>query len=146
MFENEAECVRPGQSVTVRYQRKTFTAKASEVLPQFDPATRTLKARFETDNPGYALRPDMFVEVELNVDLPRSIAVPVDAVIDSGLKKTVYVAKGGGYFEPRVVETGWRFGDRVEVTKGLGEGEQIVVSGNFLLDSESRMRTSGGRQ
>ncbi len=57
-----------------------------------------------------------------------------------GLKKTVFVARGGGYFEPRVVKTGWRLGDQVEIVSGLREGEQIVVSGNFLLDSESRMR------
>ena len=144
LFENEARYVRPGQRVTVRYQGMSFAAKASEVTPQFDPATRTLKARFEAENPGYTLRPDMFVDVELHVSLPDAVTVPVDAVIDSGLKKTVYVAKGGGSFQPRLVETGWRFGDRIEITKGLLEGEQIAVSGNFLLDSESRMRTTTG--
>jgi membrane fusion protein, copper/silver efflux system len=142
LFEDEAEYVRPGQSVTVHYRRKTFTAKASEVLPQFDPATRTLKARFETENPDYALRPDMFVDVELPVSRPPAISVPVDAVIDSGMKKTVFVANGNGYFEPRAVETGWRFGGQVEIVKGLVAGEQIVVSGTFLIDSESRLRAA----
>lgn len=112
----------------------------SQVLPQFDPATRTLKVRLEADNPGYALRPDMFVDVELPIGFPATIAVPVDAVVDSGLKKTVFVDRGEGFFEPRQVETGWRFDDRVEIVKGLKPGEQIVVSGNFLIGSESRLK------
>jgi Cu(I)/Ag(I) efflux system membrane fusion protein len=65
--------------------------------------------------------------------------VPTDAVLDTGLKKTVFVDRGGGFFEPRVVETGWRLGNRVEITSGLAPGERIVVSGTFLLDSESRL-------
>jgi Cu(I)/Ag(I) efflux system membrane fusion protein len=65
--------------------------------------------------------------------------VPADAILDSGLKKTIFVDRGNGYFEPREVETGWRFANRVEVVKGLETGEKIVVSGNFLIDSESRM-------
>jgi YHS domain-containing protein len=112
----------------------------SKVLPQFDPLSRTFKVRVEMDNPGYIFRPDMFVDVELPVNLPDSLTVPGSAVIDTGSRKTVFVDRGNGYFEPRRVETGWRFGDRIEITKGLMEGEQIVVSGNFLVDSESRMK------
>ena len=91
------------------------------------------------DNPGYTLRPDMFVDVELPFTLPAAITVPSDAVLDSGLKKTVFVDRGNGFFEPREVETGWRFGNRVEIIKGLEPGERIVISGNFLIDSESRL-------
>jgi membrane fusion protein, copper/silver efflux system len=68
------------------------------------------------------------------------LTVPVDAVLDSGLQKTVFVDRGNGLFEPRQVETGWRAGGIVEITKGLMQGERIVVSGNFLIDSESRMK------
>ena len=143
LFENAAHLLRPGQIVRVHYQGKVFPAKASEVLPQFDAASRTLKARFVAGNPGYTLRPDMFVEVELPVNLPSALTVPADAVVDSGLTKTIYVAQGDGYFEPRLVETGWRLGDQVEIVKGLIPGERIVVAGNFLLDSESRMRMTG---
>ena len=64
----------------------------------------------------------------------------MDAILDSGLRKTVFVDRGNGFFEPRQVETGWRFGDRVEIVKGLMPGERIVISGTFLLDSESRMK------
>ena len=73
---------------------------------------------------------------------PPAIVVPADAVVDSGVKQTVYVAKGDGVFEPRKVETGWRAGDQVEIVKGLMVGEKIVVSGTFLIDSESRMKAA----
>ena len=117
-------------------------AQVGSVLPQFDPATRTLKLRLEAENADYALRPDMFVNVELPVSLPRAVTVPVDAVVDSGLKKIVFVDRGNGYFDPRRVQTGWRFEDRVEILKGLAPGERIVLSGVFLLDSESRMKST----
>ena len=100
----------------------------SDALPQFDPQSRTLKTRFELDNPGYVLQPDMFVDVEFDADMPEAITVPADAVFDSGLRKTVFVDRGNGYFEPRRVETGWRVGDRVEILKGLMEGERVVIS------------------
>jgi Cu(I)/Ag(I) efflux system membrane fusion protein len=141
-FENEAQYFRPGESVRVvlPYQNRTLPAKVSDALPQFDPATRALRVRLEADNPQYTLRPDMFVDVELPVSLPPAIIVPTDAVLDSGLKKIVFVDRGNGYFEPRAVETGGRYENRVEIIKGLEPGEQIVVSGNFLIDSESRMK------
>ena len=112
------------------------------MLPQFDPATRTMKVRLEAENPGLALRPEMFVDVEVSVDYPPAIAVPVEAVLDSGLRKTVFVERGEGRFEPREVRTGWRLGDKVEIVEGLTAGERVVVSGTFFLDSESRMRAA----
>ena len=117
-----------------------YSARMSEVLPQFDPNTRTLKVRLETDNPGYALRPDMFADVDLNIDMGSGIVVSADAVIHSGAHKTVFVEVGNGSFEPRQVETGWRSGDQVQIVKGLEPGERIVTSGNFLLDSETLMK------
>jgi multidrug efflux pump subunit AcrA (membrane-fusion protein)/YHS domain-containing protein len=142
VFENEAQYLHPGvrARVSLPNQSKTFLARVSEVLPQFDAATRTLKVRLEADNPGYLLRPDMFVDVELPISPPPTIAVPVDAVLNSGLKKTVFVERGEGFFEPREVETGWRFEDRVQIVKGLAAGERIVVAGNFLIGSESRLK------
>lgn len=141
VYEQEADYFKPGiqARVTLTHQRKTYQARVSRVLPLFDAATRTLKVRMEVDNPGYALRPDMFVDVEFPIQLPPTITVPVDAVLDAGLNKTVFVDRGQGYFEPRKVETGWRLGNRIEITKGLSAGERIAVSGTFLLDSESRM-------
>jgi len=141
-YENEARYFQPGQTVQVRYQGKLYKAKVSSVLPVFDPATRTLKVRLEADNPGYTLRPDMFVDVEHTVSMPPAVTVPVDAVLDSGLKKTVFVEPSPGIFEPRKVETGRYFDGRVEIVNGLRPGERIVVSGNFLIDSESRIKTA----
>jgi membrane fusion protein, copper/silver efflux system len=141
LFESESQYFKPGARVqiTLPYQRKAFQTTVSKILPQFDAASRTLKVRLETDNPGFILRPDMFVDVEFPVSLPPSVSVPADAVLDSGLRKTVFVDRGNGFFEPRKVETGWHLGDRVEIVKGLHPGERIVLSGNFLIDSESRM-------
>jgi Cu(I)/Ag(I) efflux system membrane fusion protein len=142
VFEQDAKYIRPGQiaSVTLAAGGAAMSARVSDILPQFDPASRTFKVRLEMDNPGFALRPNMFVDVALALPLPPSVAVPVEAVLDSGLKKTVYVDRGEGVFEPRQVETGWRFDDRVQILKGLEAGERIVTSANFLLDSESRMK------
>ncbi len=142
IFENEASHIRPGMAarVSLPRQQKTFDAVVTEVPPRFDLATRTLKVRLDVANPALELRPDMFVDVELRIALSPSINVPVDALLDSGLTRTVFVDLGNGYFEPRTVKTGWRFGDRIEITEGLNPGENVVVSGNFLIDSESRMK------
>jgi membrane fusion protein, copper/silver efflux system len=143
-FEYEAALFKPGKQVRVSAPtlQKTFTARVANVLPEFEAATRTMRVRLEADNPEYVLRPDMFVDIEVPVSLPPTITVPADAVVDSGVKKTVYVAKGDGVFEPRKVETGWRAGGQVEIVKGLMPGERIVVSGTFLIDSESRMKAA----
>jgi len=114
------------------------------VLPLFDAVAKTLKVRIDVDNTRYDLRPDMFVDVEIPITMAPSLNVPADAVIDSGTRKIVYVAAGDNTFEPRMVGTGWRLGRRVEITSGLMPGEKIIVSGNFLIDSESRMKTAAG--
>ncbi len=140
LYEKDVGRIRPGSKarVLLRQQQKVYQAKLSEVLPQFDAASRTLKLRLEADNPGYLLRPDMFVDVEFSLLLPKTINIPAEAVLYSGLRKTVFVDRDNGLFEPREVETGRQFGGRVEIVKGLREGERIVSSGNFLIDSESR--------
>lgn len=142
VFGRDAKMLRPGMKarVTLPGEGLVFQATLNDVLPQFDPDTRTLKLRMETDNPEYALRPNMLVDAELPVTLPSAVSVPVDAVVDSGLNKTIFIDRGNGFFEPRQVETGWRFGDKVEIVRGLAPGERIVVSGTFLVDSESRMK------
>jgi multidrug efflux pump subunit AcrA (membrane-fusion protein) len=142
VFEKDAQFLKPGARVQVSLPQhaEPMTARVSAVLPQFDPASRTLKVRFEADNPGFRLRPDMLVDVTAEVSVPAALAVPVDAVVDSGLRKTVFVEHGAGQFQPREVQTGRRFGERVEIVKGLAAGERIAISGTFLLDSESRMK------
>jgi len=141
LFPIDAADPKPGMKVRVTLpdQKKEFQATVAKVLPQFDSNSRTLKVRLELGNPGYVLRPDMFVDVEFPVTLPSALTVPADAILDSGLRKTVFVDRGNGYFEPRQVETGWRHGNRVEIKEGLEPGESIVISGTFLVDSESRL-------
>jgi len=84
IFEKDREFLRPGALATVHYRGGELPAPMSDALPQFDPQSRTLKTRFELDNPGDLLRPDMFVDVEVHVDTPAAVTVPADAVIDSG--------------------------------------------------------------
>jgi RND family efflux transporter MFP subunit len=145
VLEGDAEHLRPGTAVTVslpRNQGPPMPARVADALPQYDRATGTFKVRIEVNNPAMALRPDMSVDVALPVTLPSVVCVPPDAIVDSGLRATVFVDRGEGYFEPRRVELGWRSDDQVEVVHGLSPGERIVVSGTFLLDSESRMRAA----
>ncbi len=149
VFERDAQFIKPGVEVKVILPNSGQALKAtlSHSLPQFDNVSRTLKLRLETDNPGYMLKPDMFVDVEVPVSLPESLVLPADAVLDSGARKTVYVDHGNGFFEPRVVQSGWRFGDQIEIKEGIMAGESVVVSGNFLVDSESRMKlAAAGKQ
>jgi membrane fusion protein, copper/silver efflux system len=145
-FENEAQYFRPGSVAKVSLPRseETLRGRVSDVLPQVDPATRTLEVRVEVDNPRYVLRPDMFVDVELSVAAPAGLSVPAEAVLDSGQRKTVFVDRGNGVFEPHQVETGWRTADRVQIVKGLMPGELVVTDGNFLIDSESRLKAGAG--
>jgi membrane fusion protein, copper/silver efflux system len=142
IFEKDRQFLKPGAEATILYQGRRLKTRMSDALPQFDAQSRTLKTRFELANPGHVLQPDMFVDVELDVEMPPAMTVSADAVFDSGLRKTVFVDRGNGSFEARRVETGWRLGDRVEIVRGLMEGERIVGAANFLLDSESRMKAA----
>jgi RND family efflux transporter MFP subunit len=144
VYENQAPFIRAGSRARVssQDQNRRLEARVSRSEPTFDEATRTLKVRLETDNPGLALKPGMFVDVQFDIDLPPSLSVPAEAIVDSGLRKTVFVDRGNGFFEPRSVETGWRLSDQVEIVKGLMPGERIVISGTFLIDSESRMKAA----
>ncbi len=148
-FPQDAKYIRPGQTVSVKLpgEDRAFSARVSEVLPEFDASARALKVRLEADNPGHVLRPDMLVDVTVTAPLPPALVVPAEAVLDSGLQKTVFVERDSGVYEPRQVQTGWSFGGRVQILEGLEEGERIVTSGNFLLDSESRIQqAAAGRQ
>ena len=144
VFQHQRSFVRPGVTAQVTGAQRTspFTAVVSDTEPVFDEATLTLTVRLEAANPDFTLKPGMFVDVELPIELQPALAVPADAIVDSGLRKTVFVDLGEGFFEPRQVETGWRIDDQVEITRGLMAGERIALSGTFLIDSESRMNTA----
>jgi Cu(I)/Ag(I) efflux system membrane fusion protein len=141
VYRQQLPFIRSGASARIitAQESRGLPATVSPAEPIFDETALTLKVRLEAVNPQHALKPGMLVDVEFPVDLPAAVAIPVEAIVDSGLRKTVFVDRGNGYFEPRPVETGWRFGDEVQVTKGLAPGERIVISGTFFVDSESRM-------
>jgi Cu(I)/Ag(I) efflux system membrane fusion protein len=141
---NETQWFHPGARVrvNVRERGKTVYATVSKDPPLFDPSSRTLKLRLEAQNPDLILRPDMFVDLEFSVPTPPGVSIPQQAVLDSGMQKVVYVETSEGVFERRKVTLGTAYGDYITVTSGLKTGERVVISGNFLIDSESRMRSS----
>ena len=144
-FENDEQFLQPGAKAMISHPALDHDIEAvvADVLPEFSSATRTLKVRLEVRNPGFQLRPGMFVDVVRQVELGPALTVPRSAVLDSGSRQMVFIDQGEGNLEARRVTTGWRYGDRVEILKGLKEGDEVVTSGNFLLDSESRMRSAG---
>ncbi len=123
--------------------RAPFSARIDFVYPTLTERTRTLRVRLSAANPGGGLRPGLYGTVAFESAGPQVIAVPRDAVVDTGLQQHVFVAIGDR-FEPRVITLGVQLADRVEVRTGLVEGERIVAAGVFLLDSESRLRATGG--
>jgi Cu(I)/Ag(I) efflux system membrane fusion protein len=144
IFSNDAQVLRPGArvQVSVRERGKTVYATVSQDPAVFDPTSRTLKLRLEARNPGLLLRPDMFVDLEFSTPAPPGVSIPQEAILDSGMQKVVYVETSDGVFEPRKITVGAAYGDYITVTSGLRFGERIVIAGNFLMDSESRMHSS----
>jgi RND family efflux transporter MFP subunit len=145
VFEYEAPNIHAGETARVSLQAlpgRTFNARIDYLQPQVDPMTRTLKVRLNMDNPGLMLKPDMYADVEFRVSLPSKLTVPAEAVLDAGEHKTVFVDRGNGFFEPRQVKTGERDGNRIQILSGLSDGERVVTSGNFMIDSESQMKSA----
>jgi len=142
LAEQDLPYVRGGASaaVVLREEGRRLPARVSESLPQSEAGGSSVKLRLEVENPGYALRPDMVVDVELPIRMPPAITVPVDAVVDSGSRTRVYVDRGQDVFEPRDVQTGWRSGERIQILQGLQPGEHVVAAATFLIDSESRLK------
>jgi Cu(I)/Ag(I) efflux system membrane fusion protein len=144
VYENEANHVRPGQTVTVTVpsSRRTHKGTITTVDPILDPVTRTVRVRVRIETPPENLKPETFVQVAIQVPLGEALAVPEDAVLDTGDHKIVFVKEGDGRFEPRAVELGREAQEFLEVISGLKEGEDIVTSANFLIDSESRFKAA----
>jgi RND family efflux transporter MFP subunit len=141
----DAAYVKAGSraEVSVPGRGAPLPARVSRDLrPEFNPETQSVKLRLEVDNPGFVLRPDMFVDVDLRVALPAAFSVPVDAIVDAGLQKVVFVERAPGQFESRPVETGPVLGGRVQIRSGLAAGDRVVVDGTFLLDAETRLRST----
>ena len=138
--------VRPGTSATLDFPasgRAPFSARVDFLYPTLTERTRTLRVRFTVGNARGTLRPGLYGTAEFTVAGTPAFTVPRDAVVDTGRQQHVFVAVGDR-FEPRLVTLGLQLADRVEVRTGLHDGDRIVTTGVFLLDSESRLRATGG--
>lgn len=148
IYEYELPLVKVGEQATVRlsyYPGQIFRGRVIYLYPYLDSKTRTAKVRLELPNTGaLRLKPGMFADVELKVALGRRLAVPHEAILDSGTRQIVFVEKGEGHFEAKEVTLGLRVDDRQEVLSGLTPGTRVVASANFFLDSESKLRESMG--
>jgi len=145
VYESDLPLVRLGMQgeLTAAYlPGRRWRGPVTYVNPTVEEKTRTVKVRIELENAGHRLKPDMFVDVELEADLGSGLSVPDSAVIDSGGRKLVFLDRGDGRFEPREVELGVRVGAAFQVLRGLEDGESVVTSANFLLDSESSLRSA----
>jgi hypothetical protein len=145
VYEQDLAFVQLGQEATVSLSYlpdRKFRGRVTYIYPTVDEKTRTARVRMEFHNPGYFLKPGMFATVELQVELESStLLVPDMAVLRSGERNTVFVALAGGKFEPRTVTLGPRSENNMyQVLAGLNEGERVVTSGQFMLDSESQLR------
>jgi Cu(I)/Ag(I) efflux system membrane fusion protein len=145
--EAQAVSLTRGQKVKAVLQAdasQTFDGELKEILPQVSASTRTLQARFEVDNKGGKLTPGMLLRLQVAGPVSSRLVVPSEVVIRTGKRAVVLVRKGNGSFESRDVAVGQEVGDDIEVTQGLTEGEQVVASGQFLIDSEARLRSVTG--
>ena len=148
VYEYELPFIKTGQEVKISlsyYPGESFAGQITYIYPYLKPETRTNQVRIEVANPGLKLKPEMFANLEIQVDYGTRLTVPSDAVLDAGDTKIVFVAKGDGYFEPREVKLGVRGQDMYEVLGGLSEGENVVTSANFLVDSESSLKAALSR-
>ncbi|MGA2069738.1 MAG: efflux RND transporter periplasmic adaptor subunit [Sedimentisphaerales bacterium] len=142
IYEYEAELVKTGTPIEVRaiaYPGEVFEGQVVSVTPILEAATRTLKVRALVDNTENKLKLEMFVNVVIKYDLGEKLAVPEEAVMHAGIRNIVFVVKSEGHFEPRAVTLGSKAQGYYEVLKGLTENEEVVTSGNFLIDSESKL-------
>ena len=143
IYENEIALVRQGQKakISLSYSPgREMTATIDYVYPTLSSGTRTAKVRFTVPNPGIQLKPQMFTNVEIIIPVGNRLAVPGDAVLDTGMRQIVYVDKGDGYFEPREIKTGLRVEGFLEVLAGLRSGEKVAASAIFLIDSEAQIK------
>jgi RND family efflux transporter MFP subunit len=146
-FQNDLARITVGDAARLTvdtYLGRTFDGRVNFIYPQLDMETRTAKVRIVFPNSGLELKPGMFVNVSLKVPMGKQLAVPGSAALQSGTRQIVFVDRGDGYLEPREVQLGGRAGDDFVVLKGLKEGEKVVTSANFLIDSESQLQSALG--
>lgn len=145
--QTQAQLLTPGSEIVATadgWPGETFHGQVSELLPQLETATRTLKARVVLDNPQHKLKPGMFLSIARPVGktLPPVLAIPEEALIDNGDTRRVLVASGEGHFRPVAVVTGMTASGWTQIHSGLKEGDRVVTSGQFLIDSEASLRSA----
>jgi membrane fusion protein, copper/silver efflux system len=143
VYEYELSSIRVGETASISLSYipgKEFKSKIEYVYPTLSGETRTARVRFSIPNPDGRLKPQMYSTVEIKINLGSKLAIPDDAVIDTGARQIVYVDKGDGYFEPREVMLGLRAEGYREVLMGLKVGEKVASSAAFLIDSEAQLK------
>src|SRR5205807_10602758 len=141
-YENELSMLQAGQKIAVTaksYPGEKFDGTISLIDPFLDETKRTAKVRIDIPNADFKLRPGMYVNAELGMDMGEALTVPVRPVMPTGMRSVVFVDKGEGKLEPRIVQLGAKYGDSYEVQSGLRENEPVVASANFLIDAESKV-------
>jgi Cu(I)/Ag(I) efflux system membrane fusion protein len=149
VFEQDISRIRVGQTARLElsaFPGETYTGRVRFIYPLLDASNRTLRVRLEfknrSDRNGPRLRPGMYGTVYLTLPATTGLTVPAEAVVDTGETHYLFVAKEGGRFEPRLLKIGARVKERVEILSGVAEGETVVTTGNFLIDSESRLHAA----
>ncbi|MBI1819119.1 MAG: efflux RND transporter periplasmic adaptor subunit [Nitrospirae bacterium] len=145
IYEPDLGYLRQNQKVSIlftAYPDRTFSGKIIYISPNLSPETRTIRARIELPNPDFLLKPGMFGDVDIRIKIPKRLVVPVDAVIDSGMRQLAFLDMGNGVYEPREISLGAHHEGYIEVVSGLKEGDRIVTSATFLIDSESKLMSA----
>jgi len=143
IYEYELPLIKMGDTAKINlsyFPGKEFFSTIDLIYPTLSEETRTTKIRFTIPNPDSELKPNMYTDVQVKIDLGTKLAIPAEAVIDTGERHVVYVDKGGGNFEPREVALGLKGDGMVEVIRGLNAGERVASAANFLIDSEAKLK------
>ena len=140
-YQNEIPMIHPGQAVSITFgPDKTVSGLVALVNPFVSPTQRTTKVRIDLPNPDLQLRPGMYVNADLSVDLGEGLTIPINAVVPTGSRDIVFLDKGNGRLLPSTVQLGSRVGDTYQVLSGLKEGDRVVASAIFLIDAESQVQ------
>jgi membrane fusion protein, copper/silver efflux system len=142
-YENELSMLQVGQKLAITaksYPGQNFDGTIALIDPFINETKRTAKVRIDIPNTDFKLRPGMYVNAELAMDMGEALTVPVSAIMPTGERNVVFIDKGEGKLEPRIVQLGAKYGDVYAVNSGLKEGERVVASANFLIDAESKVQ------
>lgn len=145
VFENELPLIKVGQTTTIEFPNggsRALSGQIAYIYPDIDPMTRRAKVRIELRNPGLEFKPETYVAVVMRAGAGQRLAVPKEAVVDTGVKRYAIVALADGYFEPREIQVGESVDDFYPVVSGLDQGDRVVTSAQFLVDSETNLQSA----